>query len=150
MTRAARDTTCCSLTSGDLARSLAVDLKTVHRWVQRGVLRGHRTKGGHLRFRRVEVVRFLRQRRLPIPEETTSIPQKVPATEVKMEQWDYGTVAQILHIGPYSEEQPTVERLHKFIEDNGYEIAGVHEEEYLTSPQAKVQKTIIRYPIKKK
>ena len=87
---------------------------------------------------------------LPIPEETTSIPQKVPATEVKMEQWDYGTVAQILHIGPYSEEQPAIERLHKFIEDNGYEIAGVHEEEYLTSPQAKVQKTIIRYPIKKK
>jgi len=52
---------------------------------------------------------------LPIPEEATSIPQKVPAIEVKIEQWDYGTVAQILHIGPYSEEQPTVERLHKFI-----------------------------------
>jgi len=59
-------------------------------------------------------------------------------------------VAQILHIGPYSEEGATVERLHKFIADSGYEIAGVHEEEYLTKPEAKVQKTIIRYPIKKK
>jgi hypothetical protein len=87
---------------------------------------------------------------LPIPEQITSIPQKTLGTEVKIEQWDYGTVAQILHIGPYSEEQPTVERLHKFIEENGYEIAGVHEEEYLTSPRAKVQKTIIRYPVKKK
>ena len=87
---------------------------------------------------------------LPIPEEASSIPQKVADIEVKMEKWDYGTVAQILHIGSYTEEQPTVERLHKFIEDNGYQIAGVHEEEYLTSPQAKVQKTIIRYPIKKK
>lgn len=87
---------------------------------------------------------------LPIPEDTTSLPQKVRGIEVKIERWDYGTVAQVLHIGPYSEEQPTVEGLHKFIADNGYAIAGVHEEEYLTKPDAKVQKTIIRYPIRKK
>jgi len=87
---------------------------------------------------------------LPIPEDTTSVPQKAPGIEVKIEQWDYGTVAQILHIGPYSEEHATVERLHKFIADSGYEIAGVHEEEYLTRPEAKIQKTVIRYPIKKK
>jgi len=87
---------------------------------------------------------------LPIPNDTTSMPQKIPSIEVKIEQWDYGTVAQILHIGPYSEEMPTVERLHKFIQESGYEIADVHEEEYLTTPDAKVQKTLIRYPIKKK
>ena len=87
---------------------------------------------------------------LPIPEDTTSLPQKVPAIEVKIEQWQYGTVGQILHLGPYDQEYATVERLHRFIEDSGYEIAGVHEEEYLTSPDAKVIKTIIRYPIKKK
>ena len=87
---------------------------------------------------------------LPIPEDTTSLPQKVPNIEVKIETWDYGTVAQILHLGPYDQEQPTVERLQKFIEENGYEIAGVHEEEYLTSPDAKVIKTIIRYPVKKR
>jgi len=44
----------------------------------------------------------------------------------------------------------TVERLHKFIADSGYEIAGTHEEEYLTSPDARVPKTLIRYPIRKK
>ena len=87
---------------------------------------------------------------LPIPEGTTSLPQKVPNIEVKLETWEYGTVAQILHLGAYDQEYPTVERLHKFIQDSGYEIAGVHEEEYLTSPDAKVVKTIIRYPIKKK
>jgi len=87
---------------------------------------------------------------LPIPEDTTSLPQKVAGTEVKIETWEYGTVAQILHLGAYDQEQPTVERLHKFIEDNGYEIAGFHEEEYLTTPDAKVIKTIIRYPIKKR
>ncbi|MFC1916730.1 GyrI-like domain-containing protein [Chloroflexota bacterium] len=86
---------------------------------------------------------------LPVPEDTTSLPQKVAGTKVKIETWDYGTVAQILHLGAYDQEEPTIERLHRFIDDNGYEIAGVHEEEYLTSPDAKVPKTIIRYPIKK-
>jgi len=87
---------------------------------------------------------------LPIPEDTTSLPRKIPEVEVKLETWNYGTVAQILHIGSYSEEEPTVKKLHEFIFENGYEIAGVHEEEYLTTPKAKVQKTLIRYPIKKK
>ena len=87
---------------------------------------------------------------LPIPEDTTSLPQKVAGTEVKIETWEYGTVAQILHLGAYDQERPTIERLHKFIEDNGYKIAGMHEEEYLTTPDAKVVKTIIRYPVKKK
>ncbi len=87
---------------------------------------------------------------LPIPEDTTSLFQKIPGIEVKIETWEYGTVAQILHLGPYNEEGPTVERLHRFIEESGYEIAGTHEEEYLTSPDAKVIKTIIRYQVRKK
>ncbi len=87
---------------------------------------------------------------LPVPEETTSLPQKVTGTKVKLETWDYGTVAQILHLGAYDQEEATIERLRKFIEESGYEIAGLHEEEYLTSPDAKVPKTIIRYPIKKR
>lgn len=86
---------------------------------------------------------------LPIPEDTTSLPQKDPSVDVKIERWEYGTVGQILHIGPYSEEHPTVQRLHDFIQESGYEIAGVHEEHYLTSPNAKVQKTVILYPVKK-
>jgi len=87
---------------------------------------------------------------LPIPEDTNSLPQKAPDIEVKIETWEYGTVAQILHLGTYDQENATVERLHQFIKDSGYEIAGVHEEEYLTSPDAKVPKTIIRYPVRKK
>ena len=87
---------------------------------------------------------------LPVPDDTASLPQKVPAVEVKLETWDYGTVAQILHIGPYDQETPTIERLLKFIEENGYQIAGPHEEEYLTRPDAKVVKTLIRYVVKKK
>lgn len=87
---------------------------------------------------------------LPIPDGTTELQPKVPEPKVKIERWEYGTVAEILHLGPYSEEGPTIERLHKFIEESGYEIAGVHEEEYLTRPTAKVPKTLIRYPVKPK
>ncbi len=87
---------------------------------------------------------------LPIPEDTVILPQKLGGTEVRIETWKYGTVAQVLHLGPYDQEQPAVERLHKFIEASGYEISGVHEEEYLTRPEAKVVKTVIRYPVRMK
>ncbi|HKZ87416.1 MAG TPA: GyrI-like domain-containing protein [Anaerolineae bacterium] len=88
---------------------------------------------------------------LPIPSSTRKLLQKDASVEVKIEMWDYGgVVAEIMHIGPYAAEGPTIQRLHEFIEREGYEIAGVHEEEYLTSPRAKVQKTIIRYPVRKR
>lgn len=87
---------------------------------------------------------------LPVPDGTTELPAKVPEPVVKIEVWEYGTVAEILHIGPYTEEGPTVEKLHKFVEESGYEIAGVHEEEYLSRPGSKNQKTVIRYPVRPK
>ena len=88
---------------------------------------------------------------LPVPANTRKLPQKDPNLEVKLDTWDYGgAVAEILHIGAYSEEETTVQRLHEFIEREGYQIVGAHEEEYLTSPRAKVQKTLIRYPVVKK
>ncbi len=87
---------------------------------------------------------------VPVPGDTTSLPQKVAGVEVKLETWDYGTVAHILHFGSYDQEEANIKRLHKFIEESGYEITGMHEEEYLTRPDAKVPKTIIRYTVRKK
>jgi hypothetical protein len=90
---------------------------------------------------------------LPVPDffEEKDLLQKDPGNPVHMDIWSGGTYAQILHIGSYSEEAPTVEKLHRFIEDQGLEmkdVPGTHEEEYLTSPDAKVVKTVIRYRIK--
>lgn len=87
---------------------------------------------------------------LPVPADTTSLPQKPGGTEIRMETWEYGTIAQILHHGAYDQEVSSVERLHHFIIDSGYEIIGVHEEEYLTRPDAKDPRTIIRYRVRKK
>lgn len=69
---------------------------------------------------------------------------------VRLDQYDEGKAAQILHLGPYSEEAPTIERLHQFIANGGYELRGRHHEIYLSDPR-KVEpekvKTIIRQPI---
>jgi len=87
---------------------------------------------------------------LPVPEDTEALPQKEPGVEVKLETWQYGAVAQVLHLGAYDQEQESLARLHQFVEANGYEIAGAHEEEYLSRPNARVVKTIIRYPVRRK
>jgi hypothetical protein len=84
---------------------------------------------------------------IPVPDDTDELPQAVPAVPVALETWQYGTTAHILHLGPYADEEPTVARLRAFVAESGYEIAGPHEEEYLTMPDAKNLKTIIRYPV---
>lgn len=87
---------------------------------------------------------------IPIPEGTTELVQKDPETPVTIEPWEYGPVAQILHVGTYAEETPTIQKLHDFINAEGYEIAGPHEEEYQSSPAAKAPKTVIRYQVRKR
>lgn len=84
---------------------------------------------------------------LPIPESTQSLIQKIPGIEVRIETWYYGEVAQILHLGPFATEGPTVARLHAYIEESGWKINGIHEEHYLTRMDAKEQRTLIRYPV---
>jgi len=88
---------------------------------------------------------------LPVPDAAT-----LPAASegAKIEVWEYGDVAEILHIGAYADEPPTVARLMKFIAEKGYVVAGPHEEEYVrgpeTGPNTSAYRTIIRYQIKKK
>lgn len=75
----------------------------------------------------------------------TSLPK------LRFEQYDEGLAAQILYFGSYSDEGPTVEHLHEFIEEKGYERRGKHHEIYLSDPRRtkpEKLKTIIRQPIK--
>ncbi|MEA4906652.1 MAG: GyrI-like domain-containing protein [Anaerolineaceae bacterium] len=85
---------------------------------------------------------------LPVPADVSQLVQKVPGVEVRLETWEYGTVGQILHLGEYVDETPTIQRLVDFIAAGGYEIAGTHEEEYLTRMDAKARRTFIRYPVR--
>lgn len=72
--------------------------------------------------------------------------------EVILEIFHEGLSVQIMHVGPYSEEGPTIEMLHDFIKENGYNMRGRHHEIYLSDPRRTAPerlRTILRQPIEK-
>ncbi|TCL58323.1 hypothetical protein EDC14_104216 [Hydrogenispora ethanolica] len=75
----------------------------------------------------------------------------LPALDrVRLERFEEGLAAQILHLGPYADEAPTIDRLHRFIAENGYRRTGKHHEIYLNDPRRTAPgrlKTILRQPI---
>ncbi len=63
-----------------------------------------------------------------------------------------GLCAQIMHIGPFEAEGPTIQRLHRFIKDKGYKLRDKHHEIYMSDPRKTAQeklKTVIRQPVEK-
>ncbi len=73
-------------------------------------------------------------------------------TRLRFEKFTEGLVAQIMHIGSYSAEGPTIETLHEFIAENGYARSGKHHEIYMGDPRRTAPsklKTIIRQPIRR-
>jgi len=79
-------------------------------------------------------------------------PELLSVERARLEVLHEGLAAQILHIGPYSAEGPTIARLHDFMKENGYTFNGKHHEIYLGDPrrcQPEKLKTIIRQPVKK-
>jgi hypothetical protein len=69
---------------------------------------------------------------------------------VRLERFAEGLAAQVLYLGPYRDEGPTIERLHAFIRDAGYRLRGKHHEIYLGDPRRSAPeklRTIIRQPI---
>ncbi len=77
--------------------------------------------------------------------------KKNPTTipKLRLEAFSEGRCAQILHIGPFSEEGPTIEKLHQFI-DSRSRRTGKHHEIYLSDirkADPSKWKTIIRQPM---
>jgi len=69
------------------------------------------------------------------------------------EIYEEGLSAQVMHIGPYAEEGPTIAKLHDFFQGKGYTFNGRHHEIYLSDPRRckpEKMRTILRQPIKKK
>lgn len=73
-------------------------------------------------------------------------------SKLRFQKYKEGKAAQILHIGPYSEEGPTIEKIHNFIKSNGGIFNGhinKHHEIYLSDPRKSKpenMKTVIRQP----
>lgn len=71
-------------------------------------------------------------------------------TKLRFEPFNEGPAAQIMHLGPYCDEGPTIEKLHNFIREQGYDLTGKHHEVYLSDPRRSAPeklKTIIRQPM---
>ena len=84
--------------------------------------------------------------------EAVSRQKDLPALQkLRMENYHEALCVQILHIGSYEDEAPTLHKMHtEFIPQNGLEMQGKHHEIYLSDPRRVAPeklKTILRQPV---
>ena len=71
--------------------------------------------------------------------------------KLRLGTYHEGLAVQIMHIGSYDDEGPTIASMHAFALENGYELAGKHHEIYLSDPRRVAPqklKTVLRQPIR--
>lgn len=83
--------------------------------------------------------------------------KKEDFSKVEFLTYDEGLCVQCMHIGPYDDEPKTVEKMHNFIKEEGYELdinsERFHHEIYISDARKTAPeklKTVIRHPIKNK
>lgn len=88
-------------------------------------------------------------------EEATN-KKKQDFSKIEFLTYDEGVCVQCMHIGSYDNEPATVELMHRYMTENGYELditsERLHHEIYLSDPRrcdVNKLKTVIRHPIKK-
>lgn len=73
--------------------------------------------------------------------------------KIRLEPYHEGLSVQILHIGSFDDEGPTISRLHQeYMPQNGLQENGKHHEIYLSDPRKVAPeklKTILRQPVKR-
>ncbi|MDE5671424.1 MAG: GyrI-like domain-containing protein [Eubacterium sp.] len=82
--------------------------------------------------------------------------KKQDFSKVEFLTYDEGICVQCMHIGSYDNEPETVDWMHRYMKENGYELditdSRLHHEIYLSDPrrcdESKL-KTVVRHPIKK-
>lgn len=83
-------------------------------------------------------------------EEVARKKKPVSLPLVRFESFKEGKAAQTMHIGHFSEEGPTIEKVHSFIENNGSRRVGKHHEIYLSDLRRVAPekwKIIVRQPM---
>ena len=71
--------------------------------------------------------------------------------KLRFERLTEGRCVQIMHIGPYAAEVPTVERMHAYAREQGLSLHGKHHEIYLGDPRRTAPerlKTVLRHPVR--
>ena len=81
--------------------------------------------------------------------------KKIDFSNVEFLTYDEGLCVQCMHIGPYDDEPATVNRMHEFMQNQGYALditdQRLHHEIYLSDARRVAPeklKTVIRHPIK--
>ncbi len=86
------------------------------------------------------------QEQLGLVKVKKNLPDSV---KVRFDVFKEGKVAQIMHIGPFSEEGPAIKKVHEFIKETGGKPSDLHHEIYLSDirkGKSENWKTIIRQP----
>jgi hypothetical protein len=75
----------------------------------------------------------------------------LPALDlVRFERFAEGAAAQVMYVGPYQDEGPTIAALHAFIAEQRSTAVGRHHETYLRDPRRSAPeklRTVIRQPV---
>ena len=82
--------------------------------------------------------------------------KKADFSKAEFFTYDEGLCVQCMHIGPYDDEPATVETMHKYMKEQGYELditdKRLHHEIYLSDARKVVPEklnTVIRHPVRK-
>jgi hypothetical protein len=70
-------------------------------------------------------------------------------SKMRFEKFTEGKAAQLMHVGPFSEEGPNIRKVHEYIISKGHQLHGKHHEIYLSDIRRAAPekwKTIIRQP----
>jgi hypothetical protein len=72
--------------------------------------------------------------------------------ELRLARFHERRAVQVLHVGSYEEEGPTIASMARFIEEHGLQPSGKHHEIYLSDPnrtRADRLRTIVRIPVRR-
>ena len=110
-------------------------------------------------FRWISVIRlpdFVTKADFDWAAEEAARKKKTDFSKVEFLTYDEGLCVQCMHIGPYDDEPDTVERMHRYMEEQGYTLdisdQRLHHEIYLSDARRVAPeklKTVIRHPIRK-
>ncbi len=79
--------------------------------------------------------------------EKFALKKKMDTSRVRTEKYAEGPSVQLMHMGTYANEGPSIRKLHNYIGEHGYAFNGKHHEIYLSDPKKTIPdkiKTILR------
>ena len=126
-------------------------------WWQDGICGVDYTKKDE--FNWISIIRlpdFITRENFDWAVKTASENKKIDCSKAEFLTIEEGLCVQIMHFGSFDDEPASLEKMDKYLEENGYEKdfsdTRLHHEIYLSDPRKSTpdkQKTVIRHPVKK-